>query len=431
MAIFTINSAALAVSNSYLFEYDVPSTTSNRVVTFSFSSNDSGVLPIEGVWGDSFSQVINNTPILFVRNFANNTSGTFTVTPNAPKTLDSITSISFVYSSFNTNRFSQLNNVENVLLSKSSVQGDINNISKSILNFDTGSASDVNAISGNIIDLPPTIEHFKIYGTNTLTGNYNSIPSSIISFVVLGNANLSGNTNSLKEGLLEFRVDNVQFNAPFTLNTISGNISDIPSTVTDFRVSNNSLIGDVNDFSNNIEEVHINYNTYNSTGFQKDLRANEMGNDIGGLISDIPNNITVFQIDGNNTISGLIENIITSATDYTLILMGNNTVSGNIGGISGVRPTILLGGSVTTNQFTYTSRNWGNYSRFRLEIINSNLSTNDVDQMLIDMNNTFTNVNANTLVIRLTGLGGFRTNASQTAFNNLVSQGANLFITLT
>ncbi len=191
------------------------------------------------------------------------------------------------------------------------LSGDIGGLyySNCILEFLSISGS--NTISGNISGISDmdTLEYINISGNNTLSGDVSGFPQNgvLYSITIGGNNTITGDIAGL----------NYSGCALTTLylmgdNTISGMVSDIPSTVTySYITGNNVISGDIADVA------------------QTGVIQIAGDNTISGDIADIPNDtFTTFNITGENTLTGDVGNLPNlKLTSFTVI--GNNTLYGN------------------------------------------------------------------------------------------------------
>jgi hypothetical protein len=184
--------------------------------------------------------------------------------------------------------------------------------------------------SGDVVNLPNTVSYFSIKGSsgNTVGGSYADLPSSIEYFVAEGRNTISGD---------------VQLLTGYTnLNTLSGY----------FHHETKYSQGAVSGLCENLPNTGYIYIDGTSQGEQK-LPANQTGNTITGNLHIKSNHKEIF-IGGKNTISGgfsgtsnayggrldnlriygfnqisgdLSQLVVPSET---LVIVGNNTVTGNI-----------------------------------------------------------------------------------------------------
>ncbi len=329
-----------------------------------------------------------------------------------------------------------------------------------------------NIISGDIIDLPQTLEHIFITGYNTLNGDISNISSNTTLFKVLGNNTLAGDIGDLKEGLLDFvcrgsntisgNIDDLPSSLLnfylFGLNTTSGDIANLPSGLISYTNNgSNTTFGDImslpstltefqnlgnNTVSGSVASLPLNMKSFNITGF----------NTIAGSISSgssgtLPNTLEIFAIQGNNTVSGDISGTLPPSL-IIFILTGVNTVTGDIGqlpsllerfsidgdnttfgSISDLPPLIRFYANSSTNEVNnYTlGRTW--YSPMTQVIsiggVSGFLSSQEVDDLLIDLANvaSWVNISSSTKVITLTGNNQPRTSASDSAVATLIGHG--------
>ena len=154
--------------------------------------------------------------------------------------------------------------------------GDVVNLPTNLLTYSDLSGS----ITGDIANIPLSINSFESRGTNTLYGDFASwTPSNIITFTVLGLNTISGNTSSIPISIQNLEVDGN--------NEIDGNVSSLPPNME--RI----VIGGTNTVFGSIQNLP-------STATYVDIDGN---NTLGGDLSIIPSGITYFNIGGSNTIT--------------------------------------------------------------------------------------------------------------------------------
>jgi hypothetical protein len=165
-------------------------------------------------------------------------------------------------------------------------------------------------------------------------------------------------------------------------NTISGNLSDLPSGVATFYCAG--------------------YNT------------------ISGNLSGLPSGMTYFRCTGSNTISGNLSDLPSGLTFF--LCYGSNTISGDLSSLpSGVYYFNCAGSNTISD---YTSKVWTTKpSTFYFEPTGvGGLSTAEIDQLLIDFDDDLVWAAGNT--ITLTGTNAARSSASDAAVANMVAEGA-------
>lgn len=270
--------------------------------------------------------------------------------------------------------FSACTSLQELRLGGGNYYGDVNNLPNSINTlwfgftdtpqFGTGSfpkingdgittSRDINTVSGNISDLPNSLESLKIVGMNTVTGDVSGFANqswtTTSNIQILGNNSISGNFSDLPN-ISKIWIYNGQqnlstYNIAYTTtgNTITGSLT-LKSS------QNDIIIGGANTISGSLTGTTV------YTGGTRMNRLSIFGNNtINGTMSQLrtPN---YFIIAGNNTISGDLSqmnvggteqqfmifqkgNTCTTATGVTIANSGN-TITGNISNLSTM---VLLG----------------------------------------------------------------------------------------
>jgi hypothetical protein len=211
--------------------------------------------------------------------------------------------------------------------------------------------------SGNIANLPPNLQSLSVNflgsGTNqsnTILGDISNLPDSLTEITLGGNNTLSGSVSNFPSLLQYIVIDG--------LNTITGDVSSMntPNLLTFTLYGNNSVFGDLGGLSNSVTQIRLEgYNTV--TGDISTLPPNLTyivvkgiapgGNTLYGNIGTLNYSTLLFiQIYGDNAISGNISSI-NLKDGATLDIDGENTISGDIGalGNSFVYSTIVIRGN--------------------------------------------------------------------------------------
>ena len=127
-------------------------------------------------------------------------------------------------------------------------------------------------------------------------------------------------------GLTSFTSNSFAATCPW----ISGNCSNLPSSLREINTVQNDLFGNVNQLPSSL-----------------DIAVIQGSNTLSGLTSGIPRTTTFFDLWGTNRVSGDISLIPTGLTYFRL--QGSNTVNGNINGLSGITKitTFIIAGNNT------------------------------------------------------------------------------------
>jgi len=348
----------------------------------------------------------------------------------------------------------------------------------------TGSVTDIGGVceifslnqtttfSGNISDIPTSMKQFQVGGSNTLTGDITNLQEGLTFFSVTGNNTISGDIVNLPSTLATISVfgnntitgDIANFSSVLTnitiggLNTISGDIQDIKSTVTNINIAGNSTIGGDLDYwpsdsvIANMTIAGSNTITGGFTTLPDTLRYFSISgvNTINGLVEDIPALTTYINIIGNNTVGGSLNNLPSDSTLVTLIILGNNTITGDIAFLSNSVTTIYLSGGNTIygdlndlpanilyiqllgdnaiSNYTPPSggRTWKSLAlsstAFNFQPASAGgLSSAEVDELIIDLDTSTTSSSATAKTIYITGSNEPRTSASDAAVASLLA----------
>lgn len=190
--------------------------------------------------------------------------------------------------------------------SKSNVTGSTSQLPRSLQYFSNiggGTDFSLNSIDGLFSGLPPGLLEMRIGSDNSsIIDNISNIPNSVKYFGHVGaassNSNYFGDVSGISTKPLEY------FNIFFQNNTISGNIINLPRTLTHFSVGGqNTLTGNIKDAPPNITQ---------SLGYD----------------GNFPRDRGLFVVGGQNTIFGTTSDFPFTGTDYGIDISGNNTISG-------------------------------------------------------------------------------------------------------
>jgi hypothetical protein len=116
--------------------------------------------------------------------------------------------------------------------------GDIDNLPNSLQTVIVGG---YNTLSGNIITMPTSINNWFIRGENTITGDIASINIGCVKFYNGGYNTLYGNIGNIPNGLTRFMLT-FKAGGSADLSGITGFIQDIPSGITQFQLYGNHTV---------------------------------------------------------------------------------------------------------------------------------------------------------------------------------------------
>lgn len=195
---------------------------------------------------------------------------------------------------------------------------DISDLPSALLEHDGYTGASRNTVTGNLADLPSTIQEFRLSGNNLVTGDVADIPASLYEIRLGGQNTVSGLVGNLKEG-----VNRIRFEGN---NTLSGDVANFPSTLAQVTIAGvNTVMGDIANFQPALRSLNIGGN-----------------NTVSGNLNNIGGATNFFSISGNNTITGSYADLPAVITDFTI--QGNNTTSGNIDDFGPNIETIRIGG---------------------------------------------------------------------------------------
>jgi hypothetical protein len=192
-----------------------------------------------------------------------------------------------------------------------------------------------------------------------LSGDISLLPSTLTT-LRSNYSNCSGNIANLPPNLQIFDVNSVGTSLNQS-NTILGNVVDLPTTLTTFVLSgNNTVSGNVNDFPPLLTTIIV-------------LGLNLISGDIS--LMSTPNLLKI-QIEGNNTIFGDLGGLSNSVT--FIQLKGQNTVTGDISTLPPNLTYILVWGISPGGNTLYGNISTLNYSTLEwIQILgNNNISGN-------------------------------------------------------
>jgi hypothetical protein len=287
------------------------------------------------------------------------------------------------------------------------VSGDVADLPPTLQNL---TLTNYTTITGPISDFPKTLRSIQIGGDNTIDGDLADIPvintgigntTGITNFAILGNNNIEGSLASLSGIVPNLIGFNVQGN-----NTIIGDIANLPCSqlITCAITGNNEVSGDISGFSGNtvlavLEFLGLNTVSGNlssltgCTALKKILidgaSDNPLtGTTITGNISSLPTGLDQFVLGGNNTVTGTLSAFASRTLLTYIVVNGLNTLSGDIKDIPPLVNYLSIEGSNTINAYSVTKTWPSTMYNFRVSSTNvlGRLSTADIDRLIIDLN---------------------------------------------
>lgn len=261
--------------------------------------------------------------------------------------------------------------------------GSIDTLYASSANLNIFWVTAANDIDGNISSIPATVVRFVIEGSNQISGNFNSLSdnSSLVFFVCNGANTITGSINDVNwtsitwievggNGIKTGNINTITFNpAIFQISFpsatsgitsgITGNLSFLPDTITFLNFSDCT---------------------------------------ISGSVSDIPTSCTTFVLGNNGTLTGTVTGLPTVLQQ--LVLTGDNhTITGAINDLPGNLRFVKIEGD-SHNVSSYTGpRDWGtlNFATLgqrtmcKFSIFGgamTSLSSGEADDLIIDLEAT-------------------------------------------
>lgn len=272
-----------------------------------------------------------------------------------------------------------------------------------------------NITSGNIANLPVGLTGYINTGSNTTTGNISSLPSGLLNYTNNGLNTTSGNINSLPSDLIVY--DN-RGN-----NTTTGDIVDLPfDLATYINHGFNTTYGNIN----NLKTALTYYNNigYNITSGDIDNLKSSLkfylnwgNNETTGDIADLKPELLFYSNDGQNTTTGNLDSLPVNLTHFTNI--GNNTVFGDISLIPNDIIYFSLQGGANTLSYTL-GRTWAENMQFVfINPIDGTFDPPEVDDLLIDLSYVGTWTNFAGVTPKRIFTSENRTSASDTAVDIL------------
>ena len=210
-------------------------------------------------------------------------------------------------------------------------------------------------LDGLISEIPINITYLVIARSN-ISGNTTDLPSTLTSIQMFnnnGNTVLNGDVSGLPAGLTYVSIYD---------NTISGNTTGLPSGLTYLNLQgDNALSGNTTGLPTGITILAIggkNTISGSTSGLPAGLTYCQIysmdgyfgpGNTISGNVSSLPTGITSLLIGGDNTVSGDTSGLPAGLT--YLYVTGDNTISGDVADLpNGLTEIYLTGlGTITGN----------------------------------------------------------------------------------
>jgi hypothetical protein len=279
------------------------------------------------------------------------------------------------------------------------LSGDISNLPPTLIQL----AATYSNCSGDIINLPPNLQYFWVNGfnfnttnqINTITGNVANLPGTLTTITLGGSNTLSGNIQAVPSSVVQIIISG--------LNVIAGNIG-LMSTFTHPNLNriyiwgNNTISGDLGGISDSVTDIDLqgkNFVTGDIATLPPNLNSlivlgiSPGGNTLYGNISTFTySTLNTIKIHGNNTISGNISSL-NLKFNATFDIDGNNTITGNIS---------TLGVPNTNNLITINGDNtiFGNIQNLPTNAANIEIGGNNV----ISGDLSLVNLTTSGLVIR-------------------------------
>lgn len=300
------------------------------------------------------------------------------------------------------------------------LKGDIKDIPTGIVSFTINSSSNSNDITGNVANLPLQVLNLKINCKNTIYGFISSI----------GNRNeiIIEGQNTITGELTSFVLVKNLFIGGY--NEISGDITTLPSKVQNINIRGyNTIYGDIGNIGNRSICKIEGQNTIGGQlgGNTKVIELRITGsNDIKGNLKDLLVGKNI-DIQGNNTISGDIKDI-PYFIQY-LVIEGQNTLTGNLADFRNTNISQAnIGGLANINNYTNISWNDKTINFLYLRSAGHTLTSEKLDQLLIDMANSSINwITPKRLYLDGKNIGS-RTHASDNAVQTLMSKGVSFIL---
>lgn len=289
------------------------------------------------------------------------------------------------------------------------------------------------SVNGSLSDLPIGLSEFIYFqGDNIyLTGNGYDIPQNLTEYIYFYGSNITVNINLLDlprnlTGFIHFQGNSM---------TVNGNTEDIPSGLTRFIYlsgSNIYLNGDLSDLPQGLQEsLRLEGANVSVTGDVSDIPSGIMGTlylgsnniQLSGNLSDLPTGLTnQIYLSGNMiSVTGNIENVPNVAS-FT-VLSDLSTLTGDISLSTNNATVFRIQSTSSVCTYSYT-KNWKNVTNMIIRLSTGHLTSTEVDNIFIDLDNSPLVTGSGTIDLR--GNNAPPTSASLSARNSLVSKGKTL-----
>ena len=255
---------------------------------------------------------------------------------------------------------------------------------------------------GSMSAFSSSLERILLSTTGTFNYNISEIPSTCTQFFTNA-GNGSGNISTLPPNIKELGLSGV--------NTVTGDIANLPSSLYwIYALGTNTITGDIS--------------TFKSTMVHADIEGN---NTLYGDISNIDASMTLFYIQGSNTITGDIGTLKPAIN--TFYVTGNSSIYGNVANLpSSITQVFIQGYNTVTGDianFPSTLRFFGLYGSNTLygDIRNLNLNINNLQ---VYGNNTLSGV-LDSSIHALTSLSSLMISGKNTISGDLALAPPNLY----
>lgn len=302
------------------------------------------------------------------------------------------------------------------IISYNTISGNINTLPAGIITFEVRGG---NTVTGNVTNIPASCIVFSCHGNNTLTGDVKDITTTVTTLDIAGANTVSGDIGDAPPSIISFGLAGN--------NTLTGVLNDLPATCTSlFLTGNNDITGDFTSLNSNMVRLTIEgVNTVSGDLADipvKCVRFEVLGNNIvtGDLSSITSLKLTIFSCTGNNVITGSLSSLPTTLNLFNVA--GKNTIYGDVGDVASTLNSFTLAGLNVVSD--YSGKSWHPTSIiFSLTTVSpGGLSTAEVDQLLIDIDNdcSFT---GSAKTIKILGSNAAPTATSAAARASLVAKG--------